>query len=100
MVTRTSRVTSAATWFWWTGACSWCASVLPGDGGFVGLFVRSDAVDPHIDQLKMDAIERLGGHSYSRARDQFDIRTQSVDEWTGSAAGDETGYPGVRWRRS
>jgi flavin reductase (DIM6/NTAB) family NADH-FMN oxidoreductase RutF len=39
-------------------------------GQVVGLFVREDAVDRanlHIDQFKMDAIGRLGGHS--------------VDEW-------------------
>jgi hypothetical protein len=50
----------------------------------VGLFVRSDAVDGtnlDIDQLKMDSIGRLGGHSYSRTRDQFDIKTQTVEEW-------------------
>lgn len=53
-------------------------------GEVVGLFVREDAVDQsnlHIDQLKMDAIGRLGGHSYTRTRDQFDIRTLSVDEY-------------------
>lgn len=58
-------------------------------GEVVGLFVRSDAVDPgnlHIDQLKMDAIGRLGGHSYSRTRDQFDIKTQTVEEWNAGAA--------------
>jgi len=53
-------------------------------GEVVGLFVREDAVDRetlHIDQHKMDAIGRLGGHSYARTRDQFEIRTLSVDEW-------------------
>jgi flavin reductase (DIM6/NTAB) family NADH-FMN oxidoreductase RutF len=53
-------------------------------GEVVGLFVREDAVDRdtlHIDQHKMDAIGRLGGHSYARTRDQFDIKTLSVDEW-------------------
>ena len=53
-------------------------------GEVVGLFVREDAVDSatfHIDQHKIDAIGRMGGHSYSRTRDQFEIKTLSVDEW-------------------
>jgi flavin reductase (DIM6/NTAB) family NADH-FMN oxidoreductase RutF len=53
-------------------------------GEVVGLFVREDAVDRdtlHIDQHKMDAVGRLGGHSYARTRDQFEIKTLSVDEW-------------------
>jgi len=52
-------------------------------GQVLGVHVRADAVDErlHIDQLKMDAIGRLGGHSYARTRDQFDIRTLSVPEW-------------------
>ena len=52
-------------------------------GQVLGVHVRADAVDErlHVDQLKMDAIGRLGGHSYSRTRDQFDIRTLTVPEW-------------------
>lgn len=52
-------------------------------GQVLGVHVRSDAVDEklHIDQFKMDAIGRLGGQSYARTRDQFDIRTLSVPEW-------------------
>ncbi|MEO5808311.1 flavin reductase family protein [Devosia sp.] len=52
-------------------------------GEVVGLFVRSDAVNDrlHVDQHKMDAIGRLGGHSYTRTRDQFEIKTQTVEEW-------------------
>ena len=53
-------------------------------GEVLGVFVREDAVDPetlHVDQMKMDAIGRLGGHTYSRSREQFDIRTLSVSEW-------------------
>lgn len=52
-------------------------------GEVLGVHVRADAVDDrlHIDQLKMDAIGRLGGHSYARTRDQFDIRTLTVPEW-------------------
>jgi hypothetical protein len=51
--------------------------------------VRADAVDPatlHIDQLAIDAIGRLGGHSYARTRDQFDIRTPSVEEYEAGKA--------------
>lgn len=52
-------------------------------GQVLGVHVRADAVDErlHVDQLKMDAIARLGGHTYARTRDQFDIRTLSVPEW-------------------
>ena len=54
-------------------------------GLVLGCFVREGAVNPitkHVDQRKMDAIGRLGGHGYSRSRDQFDLPTMSVDEWT------------------
>jgi hypothetical protein len=50
----------------------------------LGCFVREGAVDPknkYVDQRKMDAIGRLGGHGYSRIRDQFDLPTMSVEEW-------------------
>lgn len=53
-------------------------------GKVVGLFVRSDAVDTatlHVDQHVMDAIGRLGGHSYTRTQDQFDIKTLTPEEW-------------------
>ena len=53
-------------------------------GEVLGLFIRADAVDRtnfHVDQHRMDAVGRLGGHSYTRTRDQFEIRTLSVDEW-------------------
>ena len=53
-------------------------------GLVLGCFVREGAVNPitkHVDQRKMDAIGRLGGHGYSRIRDQFDLPTMSVDEW-------------------
>jgi flavin reductase (DIM6/NTAB) family NADH-FMN oxidoreductase RutF len=53
-------------------------------GQVVGLFVRSDAVDManlHIDQHKMDAIGRLGGHSYARTQEQFEIKTLSVEDY-------------------
>jgi len=53
-------------------------------GQVIGLYVRSDALDPsnlHIDQLKMDAVGRLGGHTYSRTRDQFDHVTRTPAAW-------------------
>lgn len=52
-------------------------------GQVLGVHVRADAVDErlHVDQLKMDAIGRMGGHTYARTRDQFDIRTLTVPEW-------------------
>ena len=53
-------------------------------GLVLGCFVREGVVDParkHVDQRKMDAIGRLGGHGYSRIRDQFDLPTMSVSQW-------------------
>jgi flavin reductase (DIM6/NTAB) family NADH-FMN oxidoreductase RutF len=53
-------------------------------GEVLGIFIREDAVDPvrfHVDQLKLDAIGRMGGHGYARTRDQFEIRTIGVEEW-------------------
>jgi flavin reductase (DIM6/NTAB) family NADH-FMN oxidoreductase RutF len=53
-------------------------------GQVLGIHIRADIVDPsrlHVDQQKMDAIGRLGGHSYARTRDQFDIRTLTVAEY-------------------
>jgi len=57
-------------------------------GQVIGLYVRSDALDPsnlHIDQLKIDAVGRLGGHTYARTRDQFDHVTQNPVEWFGNS---------------
>jgi len=53
-------------------------------GQVVGLYVRTDALDMsnlHIDQLKIDAVGRLGGHTYARTRDQFDHVTKKPEEW-------------------
>lgn len=53
-------------------------------GEVLGVFVRTDAVDPwslHIDQHRMDAIGRLGGHSYARTQDQFEIKTMTPDQF-------------------
>jgi flavin reductase (DIM6/NTAB) family NADH-FMN oxidoreductase RutF len=55
-------------------------------GEVVGVFVRSDAVNAanlHIDQQMMDAVGRMGGHTYARTRDQFDIKTLTPQEWEG-----------------
>ncbi|MBU9846943.1 flavin reductase family protein [Rahnella ecdela] len=53
-------------------------------GEVLGVYVRSDAVDSsnlHIDQQMMDAVGRMGGHTYTRTRDQFDIKTLTPEEW-------------------
>ncbi|MBY3246490.1 flavin reductase family protein [Rhizobium laguerreae] len=53
-------------------------------GEVVGVFVRSDAVNTanlHIDQQLMDAVGRMGGHTYARTRDQFDTKTLTPQEW-------------------
>jgi flavin reductase (DIM6/NTAB) family NADH-FMN oxidoreductase RutF len=53
-------------------------------GEVLGIFIRAGTVDPdtkHVDQRKMDAIGRLGGHGYARTRDQFDLRTIPLAEW-------------------
>ena len=58
-------------------------------GEVVGLYVRSSAVDEtnlHIDQQAMDAVGRLGGHSYNRTQDQFEIKTQTPAEWFAAKA--------------
>jgi flavin reductase (DIM6/NTAB) family NADH-FMN oxidoreductase RutF len=59
-------------------------------GEVVGVFVRSDAVNAsnlHIDQQLMDAVGRMGGHSYARTRDQFDIKALSPAEWESRKSG-------------
>jgi len=65
-------------------------------GEVLGVYVRSDAVNLenlHVDQQLMDAVGRMGGHTYTRTRDQFDIKTLSNEEWeqrkTASNAGVE-----------
>ena len=53
-------------------------------GEVLGVFIRSDAVDPsnlHIDQQIMNVVGRMGGHTYARTRDQFDIKTATKEEW-------------------
>jgi flavin reductase (DIM6/NTAB) family NADH-FMN oxidoreductase RutF len=53
-------------------------------GKVVGIFVREGLVDDetlHIDQIGMDAVGRLGGHLYARQRDQFEVVTQTPEQW-------------------
>lgn len=53
-------------------------------GEVVGVYVRSDAINPenlHIDQQLMDAVGRMGGNTYCRTRDQFDIKTLTKEQW-------------------
>ncbi|MBK0031256.1 flavin reductase family protein [Erwinia sp. S43] len=55
-------------------------------GEVVGVYVRSDVVNPenlHIDQQLMDAIGRMGGNTYCRTRDQFDVKTLTPEQWEG-----------------
>lgn len=52
-------------------------------GKVLGVHIRADLVDAatlHVDQMGMDVIGRLGGNSYTRTRDQFDVRTLTVGE--------------------
>jgi flavin reductase (DIM6/NTAB) family NADH-FMN oxidoreductase RutF len=71
-------------------------------GEVLGIFIRAGAVDPdtkYVDQRKMDAIGRLGGHGYARTRDQFDLRTIPLAEWqqrgTSETAGTATALAGA-----
>ena len=53
-------------------------------GEVLGVFIRDGLVDPvskYVDQHGMDAIGRLGGHGYSRIRDQFDLKTITLGGW-------------------
>lgn len=53
-------------------------------GLVVGMFVREGLVDhasKHVDQTRIDAIGRMGGHGYTRTRDLFDLKTPTVAEW-------------------
>ncbi len=57
-------------------------------GEVLGVYVRSEAVNAanlHIDQQMMDAVGRMGGHTYARTRDQFDIKTLTPQEWENRA---------------
>ena len=52
-------------------------------GEVLGVFVRQDLVNErlHVNQRGMDAVGRLGGYSYTRTRDQFEIVTPTVEQW-------------------
>lgn len=53
-------------------------------GEVLGAFVRDDLVNErlNVDQHGMDAVGRLGGYSYARTRNQFEIVTPSLEQWT------------------
>ena len=54
-------------------------------GEVVNMHIRADLVDQerfYVDQLALNAVGRMGGHGYSTTRDQFDLPTMSVDQWT------------------
>ncbi|MGL4495979.1 MAG: flavin reductase family protein [Beijerinckiaceae bacterium] len=54
-------------------------------GRVLAIHIRSDIVDAqnhHVDQRALDAIGRMGGHGYCTTRDQFDLPTMSVTDWT------------------
>ncbi|MFA5952121.1 MAG: flavin reductase family protein [Hyphomicrobium sp.] len=64
-------------------------------GEVLGAFIRDGYVDPankHVDQIKMDAIGRLGGHAYSTIRDQFILPTMSLEEWEARSGDREPGH--------
>lgn len=52
-------------------------------GEVVGIHVRQNLVNDslHVDQIGMDAVGRLGGHSYSRTLDQFEHVTLTPEQW-------------------
>ncbi|WP_413989154.1 flavin reductase family protein [Labrys okinawensis] len=53
-------------------------------GEVLGIHIRSEVVNPtnlHVDQELMDAVGRMGGYSYARTRDQFEIKTLTEEEW-------------------
>ncbi|MBL8759628.1 MAG: flavin reductase family protein [Phycisphaerae bacterium] len=44
-------------------------------GRVVGIYVRDDAIDPrfHLDPAALDSVARMGGSTYCRSRDRFDL---------------------------
>lgn len=53
------------------------------------MFVRETLVDRetlHVDQMGIDAVGRLGGHLYSRQREQFERVTPTVEQFMAFAA--------------
>lgn len=57
-------------------------------GEVVYAHFRADTVDDrlHVDPLALDAIGRLGGHSYATTRDHFNLPTMSVATWQNDPA--------------
>lgn len=59
-------------------------------GEVLGVFIRGDAVDPaskHVDPRLLDTVGRLGGHGYARTREQFDLKTPTLADWTARQTG-------------
>jgi flavin reductase (DIM6/NTAB) family NADH-FMN oxidoreductase RutF len=53
-------------------------------GEVLGAFIRSDSVDPvtkHVDQIRMQAVGRMGGHDYASTKHQFTLPTISLEDW-------------------
>jgi flavin reductase (DIM6/NTAB) family NADH-FMN oxidoreductase RutF len=53
-------------------------------GEVLAAFIRSDSVDPeskHIDQVRMKAVGRMGGHDYASTKEQFTLPTPSLEDW-------------------
>lgn len=58
-------------------------------GEVLGVYIRTDIVDPdnfRVDQDLMDAVGRMGGYSYARTRDQFEVKTLTKEEWNARKA--------------
>lgn len=57
-------------------------------GEVLHLHMRADLVNDrlHVDQAGLDAVGRMGGHSYSSTRDLFDLVTPSLAQWTARLA--------------
>ena len=53
-------------------------------GEVLAAFIRSDSVDPvskHVDQVRMQAVGRMGGNDYASTKDQFTLPTLSLEDW-------------------
>jgi flavin reductase (DIM6/NTAB) family NADH-FMN oxidoreductase RutF len=53
-------------------------------GEVLAAFIRSDSVDPvsmHVDQIRMQAVGRMGGHDYASTKHQFTLPTPSLEDW-------------------
>jgi flavin reductase (DIM6/NTAB) family NADH-FMN oxidoreductase RutF len=53
-------------------------------GEVLSAFIRSDSVDPvskHVDQVRIQAVGRMGGHDYASTKEQFTLPTLSLEVW-------------------